>query len=163
LRNKLSVLKDRIETELRNIEESAQKASEAWEYAEQFAEQQRFYFDSVALNLHSFYSGLEHIFEMVARQIDSVFPSGDRWHQDLLEQMTKEIKELRPAVISLKTFSLLDDFLAFRHLVRSIYAFNLDAEKLKQLLVRLPEALYYAKQDLRNFCELLSMASDQKG
>jgi hypothetical protein len=45
--------------------------------------------------------------------------------------MAKEIPEARPAVLSAETVALLDDFLAFRHRIRSIYAFNLNAERLK--------------------------------
>jgi hypothetical protein len=74
---------------------------------------------------------LERIFEVIARQLDPVFPSDERWHRNLLKQMAKEIPEARPAVLSAETVALLDDFLAFRHRIRSIYAFNLDAECLK--------------------------------
>lgn len=113
------------------------------------------------MNLHSFYNGLERIFEVIARRLDPIFPSGEHWHRDLLEQMGTEIPEVRPAVLSSKTLALLDDLLAFRHLIRSLYAFNLDAERLKQLLDRLPEALSHAKQDIRSFCSLLTAAANQ--
>ncbi|MFQ6039283.1 MAG: hypothetical protein ACE5PV_00395 [Candidatus Poribacteria bacterium] len=75
--------------------------------------------------------------------------------------MAKEIPEVRPAVLSAGTVASLDDFLAFCHLIRSIYAFNLDAERLKQLFERLPSALSQAKQDLGGFCELLATAASQ--
>jgi hypothetical protein len=74
---------------------------------------------------------LERIFEVIARQLDPVFPSDERWHRNLLKQMAKESPEARPAVLSAETVALLDDFLAFRHRIRSIYAFNLNAERLK--------------------------------
>ena len=157
----LITLKARIEAELRDIERTAQRAQGAWEGAHRFPDQQAYYLDSIALNLHSFYNGLEQIFEIIVRQIDPVFPSGERWHRDLLEQMTKEFPEVRPAVLSAKTVALLDDFLAFRHRMRNLYAFNLDAERLKQLLGRLPNALSQAKQELESFCELLAVAATQ--
>lgn len=68
---------------------------------------------------------------------------------------------MRPAVISTKTEALLDDFLAFRHRIRSLYAFHLDPERLKLLLNRLPEALSQVKQDLENFCRLLVAAASE--
>lgn len=159
---KLLILKERIEMELRNIEKTVQQAQDAWKESEHFPDQQKHYLNSMALNLHSFYNGLEHIFEMIARQIDYSFPTGERWHRDLLEQMAKEIPKTRPAVISPLALSMLDDFLAFRHLVRNLYAFDLDADLLKQLLDRLPEALSHVKRDLVAFCQLLYEASNNR-
>ena len=104
---KLLILKERIEMELGNIEETVQQAQDAWKEAKHFPDQQRHYLNSIALNLHSFYNGLEHIFEMIARQIDYSFPNGERWHRDLLEQMAREISGIRPIVISTVTLSLL--------------------------------------------------------
>jgi hypothetical protein len=162
VKKELLDLRKRIESELRNIEQTAQRVLDAWEEAHCSPEQQSYYIDSVALNLHSFYNGLERIFAVIARQLDTAFPSGEHWHRDLLEQMSREMPEERPAVLLLDTLALLDDFLAFRHLIRSLYAFELDAERLKYLLDRLPEALSHAKRDLEGFCKLLSIAADQE-
>lgn len=107
MRQDLLALKERIETELCNIEQTVQRAQSAWENANQFPDQQEYYLDSVALNLHSFYNGLERIFEAIARQLDPVFPSGKRWHRGLLEQMSKDIPEVRSAVLSVETEDLL--------------------------------------------------------
>jgi len=42
------------------------------------------YWDGVALNLHSFYSGAERIFEDIARTIDGNLPSEPDWHIGIL-------------------------------------------------------------------------------
>jgi hypothetical protein len=42
--------------------------------------------DGVALNLHSFYSGTERIFELIAANVDDILPKGENWHQALLKQ-----------------------------------------------------------------------------
>lgn len=159
MKQELLALKERIETELADIERTAQRAQEAWKGANRFPEQQEYYLDSVALNLHSFYNGVERIFDAIARQLDPVFPSGDRWHRDLLKQMVKEWPEARPAVITGETEALLDDFLAFRHRIRGLYAFDVDAERLNLLLERLPEALSQVRQDLERFGQLLAAAA----
>ena len=163
MRKELLDLGKRIESELRSIERAAQRVLSAWEGTCRFPEQRSYYLDSVALNLHSFYNGLERVFAAIARRLDPVFPSGERWHRDLLKQMGGEIPEKRPAVLSTRTLDLLDDFLAFRHLIRGLYAFELDAERLKYLLDRLPEALSSVKQDLEDFCRLLAIAANQDG
>ena len=152
MKQELLDLKERIESELHSIQQTSQRVLDAWDGAERFPDQQSYYLDSVALNLHSFYNGL-----------DPVFPSGPHWHRELLNQMAREIPETRPAILSSGTPALLGDFLAFRHLIRSLYAFDLDAERLKQLVRGLPEALSHARQDLENFCRLLSIAAGQDG
>jgi len=47
------------------------------------------YLKAVAYDLHSFYTGLERIFESVAETIDDHSPGGESWHKDLLDQMSK--------------------------------------------------------------------------
>lgn len=115
--------------------------------------------NSLALNLHSFYNGLERIFESIARQLDPSFPSGDRWHRDLLEQMGQEQHGVRPAVLSQESVEKLDEFLAFRHLVRNLYTFNLNPDRLHELVARLPDAWQTARSDIEAFRQLLAQAS----
>ncbi len=54
------------------------------------------YLGAIAMNLQSFYTGAERIFLLIARGIDLSIPTGDRWHQLLMEQMTTEIDAVRP-------------------------------------------------------------------
>ena len=80
-----------------------------------------FYLDRVALNLHSFYTAIEKIFEMIADTVDQSKPLGENWDQALLQQMASEIKLIRPPVISKITRDELDDYRGFRHVVRNVY------------------------------------------
>jgi hypothetical protein len=157
--NRLINLKNRIETELLDIIQTANRAFNAWQLSKQFADQKDYYLDSVALNLHGFYNGLERIFELIARQLDPTFPLGERWHKDLLNQMSSDIPQVRPKVISPVTAALLGELLAFRHLLRNIYAFKLDEKPLERLVSILIDILPYIKQDLEIFCDLLSIAA----
>lgn len=91
------------------------------------------YLDGVALNLHSFYAGMESCFEDIARTIDRALPSGANWHQELPQQMAADMQGLRPAVIRRATRDCLDEYRAFRHLVRNIYTFNLKPSRLSEL------------------------------
>jgi hypothetical protein len=43
-------------------------------------------------------------------------PQGTEWHKILLDQMAKEIFQLRPALISDQTRKALDEYRAFRTL-----------------------------------------------
>jgi hypothetical protein len=159
LSTELADLNERIGQELEDIERTVRLAPEAWEGVNCFPDQQRHFLNSLALNLHGFYNGLERIFETIARRLDPTFPAGDRWHRDLLEQMGQEVTGVRPAVLSSETVARLDEFLAFRHRVRNLYTFNLDARRLHELLERLPAAWQSARQDIERFRSLLQQAA----
>jgi hypothetical protein len=89
------------------------------------------FWDGVALNLHSFYTGVEHIFEDIGKIMEASLPAGSEWHADLLTQMSGEIEGIRPAVISAATRRRLDEYRGFRHVVRNVYALNLRPARLK--------------------------------
>jgi len=60
------VLSRRIEPELEELERTQAAARRHWQTARATAIDQDAYLNSVALNLHSFYAGLERIFELIA-------------------------------------------------------------------------------------------------
>jgi hypothetical protein len=113
------------------------------------------YWDGVALNLHGFYSGVEQIFEDIARTIDGALPEGGEWHISLLKQMTVEMKKLRPAVIDIKTRQYLDAYRGLRHVIRNIYAFNLRPARLAELVKNAPECMQLLSTDLHAFANFL--------
>ena len=87
--------------------------------------------------LHDFYNACERLFELIAREVNGGLPSSGLWHKKLLYQMTLLIKGVRPAVISKKLAAELDEFLAFRHLFRNIYGFELEGGRLDELAAKL--------------------------
>ncbi|MEN9564556.1 MAG: hypothetical protein RIR73_2800 [Chloroflexota bacterium] len=117
------------------------------------------YWDGVALNLHGFYSGVEQIFEDIARTIDGALPEGGDWHISLLKQMTVEIGDLRPAVISMKTRQYLDEYRGLRHVIRNVYAFNLRPARLSELVDNAPKCLEHLTAELLAFAEFLDKTS----
>jgi hypothetical protein len=84
-----------------------------------------------------------------------VTPSGPDWHRELLRQMTVEVADLRPAALSPATALKLGDYLSFRHLVRQIYTFNLDPQRLRPLVEGLPELYRGVQSDLGAFVAFL--------
>jgi hypothetical protein len=113
------------------------------------------YWDGVALNLHGFYTGVEQIFEDIARVMDGSLPSGPEWHTTLLRQMTVEMAGLRPAVIEIKTRQCLDEYRGFRHIVRNVYAFNLRPARLDELVRDAPDCLANFTGDVLAFADFL--------
>jgi hypothetical protein len=113
------------------------------------------YWDGVALNLHSFYSGIERIFEDIARTVDDSVPSGPGWHANLILQMTSGIASVRPAVIRPEARACLDEYRGFRHVVRNVYAFNLRPARIKELSDGLPPCWKAICEDLQQFTDFL--------
>lgn len=83
--------------------------------------------------LHSFYNGLENIFEIIAKNIDGVVPTGNKSHQELLHQMASENSK-RDEVIDEKLYIKLREYATFRHFYRHAYSFQLNWEKMKPLI-----------------------------
>ncbi|MGD1949534.1 MAG: hypothetical protein ACFB14_07790 [Leptolyngbyaceae cyanobacterium] len=115
-------LSARLRSELSDLAQIVERAQTLLKKA---VEQDEDYYDGVALNLHSFYTGTERILEEIAKAIDGSVPEGAGWHRDLLMQMSAELSTIRPAVISHKTRHCLDEYRGLRHIVRDIYTFNL--------------------------------------
>lgn len=101
--------------------------------------------------LHDFYVAVENIFEAIASEIDESIPSGPSCHISLLKQMTLVVPELRPAVIAKTTAAKLDKYRAFRHVFRNVYGFNLDSDRLQDLLADFPATLAALRSDLEAF------------
>jgi hypothetical protein len=89
------VLSRRIELELEELERTQAAAQRHWQTARTTTIDQDAYLNSVALNLHSFYSGLERIFELIAQELDGGVVGGDAWHTELLRQMALDVPDVR--------------------------------------------------------------------
>jgi len=151
----LAEVSSRIRVEMDDLDQIVARARDSWHRSERVPENQDVFIDSVALNLHSFYSGLERLFEIIARNIDQSLPEGETWYRDLLSQMSEDREGQRPAVIGSDCAASLDEFRRFRHLVRSVYTMNLVPERMANLLGGLPELWATARAELLAFAEFV--------
>lgn len=90
-------------------------------------------YENQALKLHNFYTGCERIFQIIASELNGALPTGYDWHKRLLERMALP-HEGRPPLISAQTAQLLEKYLAFRHVVRNLYGYELEAARIAQLV-----------------------------
>ncbi len=148
-------LAERIRDEAADLDRTVRRAALAWDQGKIAASGQDFYLDSVALNLHSFYGGVERVFELVARHVDGLSPTGESWHRDLSQAMAQDRPGRRPAVISMQTAQSLDGYRRFRHLVRNVYATNLVSGKMEGLIVGLPDLWDTIRQEFLAFAAYL--------
>lgn len=100
--------------------------------------------------MQSVYSGIEGLMLLVAKKIDNVDLGGQAWHQTLLDQMSLPTHN-RPRMFSEATVEKMRIYLGFRHLVRHNYSHRLREDRVRDLLLGLPEFWGLVKSDLINF------------
>ncbi len=104
--------------------------------------------------LHSFYTEIEKILKLIAREWDGQLPSSDSWHKDLLLQMSAPTPQ-RPAVLSTGSVEVFSEFLAFRHLFRGASIALMRWEKLRPLVAKVDGAYERARGELEVFIGFL--------
>jgi len=70
--------------------------------------------------------------------------------------MATPIREIRPAVLSPDTFESLNDYFSFRHVVRNLYTFSLNSERVEPLAESLPMCWHRLHQDLESLLSTFS-------
>ena len=147
------------------INQELDKISQAIQQLEMFLKQltnqseaiyQEAFVNSIALNLQGIYTGIERIFQVIAKEIDLRVPTGDKWHRDLLEQMTVDIPKVRNAVITEETRLILDELRRFRHVVRSAYSFQLEEKKVLVIASQISNFHQVFINEIQLFCNSLN-------
>lgn len=114
-----------------------------------------FFLRSIGSVLHDFYVAVENTLKIICSEIEEKLPEGSSWHILLLKQASYNIPEVRPAVISKLTTDRLDKYRAFRHIFRNAYGYNLDPDRIKELLLELQETVDLFKEDVTSFMRQL--------
>lgn len=114
-----------------------------------------YYLDSAALDLHAIYAGLENLGRQIASTVDGKVPPRPGWHRELLEQMGLDIPNLRPPVLSAQAIHFLEEYLRFRHVLRNVYTYLLDAGRVGRLVKQIRPIFDQVKQELQNFMQFL--------
>ena len=100
--------------------------------------------------LHSFYTEIEKILRLIAREWDVRMPSSDAWHKELLNQMAAPTNT-RPAVITWDLVETLSEFLAFRHLFRGASIALMRWNKLSPLVAKVDQTYLQTRHELEAF------------
>lgn len=102
--------------------------------------------------LHSFYNGLENIFEIIAKKINGKVPTGNKSHQELLHQMASK-NSTRMEIINEDMYLKLREYATFRHFYRHTYSFQLNWAKMEPLVNNLYYIWTKIKLDLEKFID----------
>jgi hypothetical protein len=158
-----ALVSGRIRQELRNLERVVNRIEDGMAAARKRPEDQDFYLDSIALNLHDFYAGLERIFHYIASHLEQSVPTDGEWHRELLRQMNVEVPGVRPTVLSVESVWALDEYLRFRHVVRNVYTFNFDPERIERLVGQIRPCFEQVRSDLLAFASFVErLATDEE-
>jgi len=101
--------------------------------------------------LHDFYNCCERVFKKIALEVNSGYEESEKWHKNLLYQMTIPVQGVRPRVISDELAADLDEFLAFRHLFRNIYGFELKGDRIDYLVGKFERVAEKFRREVQNF------------
>ena len=147
MKKKILILKAEVEEELTQIKELV----EEFEKLEEKEYEQNIKNRLMASYLTDYYMAMERIFKNIAREIDEDIPEGEEWHKSLLRQMSIEIPNERPPVISKELYQELEEYLRFQHLAKNIYGFQLKREKFSHLIDKLPETYKQSQNEIKKF------------
>jgi hypothetical protein len=112
------------------------------------------------LTLQQAYTAFESMAERIAFAFEGPPARAERWHSDLLENMSLDIPSVRPAVIGPEALAALRHLLGLRRFVRHAYAVTWDVAELRRHSERLLVAHPQLSRDLDRFEALLAALLD---
>lgn len=152
---KLSVKIQRSDTELEKLQDYFLK------HSREVAEGDWGALSAVSLGIHNIYNGIEDVLLNLAKDIDNYVPSGSSTHQDILDQMSADIEDVRPAVLDHELYLNLIELKGFRHLVRHRYGFDLDQTKVIENFERVKNTYPDFKTSIHDLHDYLSNGQKQ--
>ena len=151
--------KERVSKELTaEIEKEIYQIDRLKEELDQIKARQEIYFKRAKGSiLHDFYNACERIFRHILQEVNGILPEDYAWHKNLLYKMTLDIKGIRPRVISEELAAELDEYLGFRHLFRNIYGFELQGNKIDNLIKNFARVHRKFKKEVRIFLKKIKI------
>jgi hypothetical protein len=116
--------------------------------------------ESLGYTLHNVYNALENSFTQISMSFENHVKDRERWHRELLEKMFLDLTPLRQAVLSSECRSIVSELLAFRHLFRHAYDFELQQDKLLHLWQRFISQASVILGNVEDFSRSLDQVSD---
>jgi hypothetical protein len=105
---------------------------------------------AAALVLHSFYNGIENILVLIFKYYDEQLPKSNKWHMELLDKAFMSEKN-RKQIFNNDIQETLEEYLKFRHFIRHAYGFQLDWERMEELIKGIENFWIIVKENINNF------------
>jgi hypothetical protein len=107
---------------------------------------------AAAMVLHSFYNGIENILVLIFKHYDGQLPNSNKWHMELLEKSFLA-DENRKQIFPIELQKSLEEYLRFRHFVRHSYGFQLEWERMEDLIKEMEIFWKTLKENINIFME----------
>jgi hypothetical protein len=107
---------------------------------------------AAAMVLHSFYNGIECMLILIFKHYDGQLPISNKWHMELLEKAFLS-DEKRKQIFTVELQKPLEEYLKFRHFVRHTYGFQLEWERMEDLILGIDAFWEVLKENINNFIE----------
>lgn len=104
-----------------------------------------------AMKTQQFYTAIEDLLKQTAKSFENHIDKLDMFHKELLVRMNTEIPNIRPALLSTKSFLALDKIRAFRHFIRHAYDCELDPQQLAIIQKNLRQEFSFFEEDFKKF------------
>lgn len=128
----MNKLNERLNIALSELEKHCSKFPLLQSYV-QNKEPDEIILSAIGSHLHSYYNGIEKIFDIINKETDNFSFNSEKSHSELLTVMSMKTDK-RDAVISEQSKNELSDYMKFRHFFRHSYSYDIDWEKIKPLL-----------------------------
>lgn len=112
--------------------------------------------ESIAYQLHNLYNAVEDLLKLVAAHFENHIADPSRWHTELLYRMTQEISGIRPALLSVESYRLLNGLRGFRHFFRHAYNVPIEFDQLQINIGRARQLYPHLAQDVDHFWQKLT-------
>jgi hypothetical protein len=159
--NGLATFKASIENELADVREVVNRISKKLpEFSQRKPDD--FVVAGFAGYLYHFYNRLEKTFRLIANYIDEFEPrdkEGEEYY--LLGQMSFEIKNVRPAILSHELAATLRDYQAFHQFFLRHYVIYLDWNELKSKAEKLKPTFEQVEAAFQQLLAFLQTAAEQ--
>ncbi|MGB3294039.1 MAG: nucleotidyltransferase domain-containing protein [Phormidesmis sp.] len=156
--NTYLALQQRLKDELAAIQQTVDTLVEVIAQADTVAE--IIVTPALASYIEDFYTGCERLAERVVVTLDGGLPTGENWHQQLLQQVAEPGGYERPPLWERSLLQELDEYRRFRHRVRHLYNLDLSSEKVLELAQPIPELSERLKQAVEQFGKWLEETSN---
>lgn len=117
--------------------------------------------ESIAYQIHNLYSAIEDLLKLIADYFENNISNSRQWHSLLLRRMSITIPQVRPAILSSETYTLLNGLRGFCHFFRHAYGATIEYEQLKSNLDKALDALPKLESDLNQFLAQLESGDEE--
>lgn len=108
--------------------------------------------------LKKLYDGFERIFTQILKTIDEDLPSGENWHEEVLQAMYRETSD-RPQVLT-DDIDILDELRRFRHMTRNNYPHELSWDLMKKLIKNYENLHERIKKEIKGFLDAIEIETN---